>query len=69
MLSVASIAVRKRKYLVECLLHGLRRIAPRELFEDVYVAMGPAERSQCSLAARKLGQPNHHAQYSHTLPA
>ena len=43
-------------YLVES-SDGMRRIAPREIFEDVYVAMGP-DRSACSLTARKLRQPN-----------
>ncbi len=60
----------KGDYLVES-SDGLRRIAPRELFEDVYVAMGPAERSECSLTARKIRQPNHNSHYSHrtALPA
>lgn len=48
----------KGDYLVES-SDGMRRIAPREIFEDVYVAMGPVERSACSLTARKLRQTNH----------
>jgi len=60
----------KGDYLVES-SDGLRRIAPRELFEDVYVAMGSAEDSECSLTARKLRQPNQTAHDSHrtALPA
>lgn len=46
----------KGDYLVES-SDGLRRIAPREIFEDVYVAMGPDEPSACSLPARKIRQP------------
>ena len=45
----------KGDYLVES-SDGMRRIAPREIFEDVYVAMGSVERSACSLTARKLRQ-------------
>lgn len=36
-------------YLVES-SDGLRRIAPREIFEDVYVPMGPADENWLSLA-------------------
>ena len=57
-------------YLVES-SDGLRRIAPREIFEDVYVAMGPSERSACSLAARKIRQQGHDPHFSQrtALPA
>jgi hypothetical protein len=60
----------KGDYLVES-SDGMRRIAPRELFEDVYVAMEPGERSVCSLTARKLRQPNHSQHFPHrtALPA
>ena len=34
-------------YLVES-SDGLRRIAPREIFEDIYVAMGPALENQAT---------------------
>ena len=34
-------------YLVES-LDGTRRIAPRKIFEDIYVAMGPAEKGHYS---------------------
>ena len=33
-------------YLVES-LDGTRRIAPRKIFEDIYVAMGPGEKGTC----------------------
>ena len=46
----------KGDYLVES-SDGMRRIAPREIFEDVYVAMGPAERSESSLTARSSANP------------
>ena len=36
-------------YLVES-SDGMRRIAPREIFEDVYVPMGPAGENWLSLA-------------------
>ena len=39
-------------YLVES-SDGLRRIAPREIFEDVYIAMGPARGRRLSLERRK----------------
>lgn len=39
-------------YLVES-PDGVRRIAPREIFEDVYVAMGPAKQDQPSLPPRR----------------
>jgi hypothetical protein len=56
----------KGDYLVES-SDGLRRIAPRELFEDVYVAMGPVERSACSLTARKMRHP-HNPEFAHRTP-
>jgi hypothetical protein len=40
-------------YLVES-SDGTRRIAPREIFEDVYVPMGPADENWPALARRKL---------------
>jgi hypothetical protein len=55
-------------YLVES-SDGLRRIAPRELFEDVYVAMDPSERSACSFSARKVRQPDHRFSHRTALPA
>jgi hypothetical protein len=39
-------------YLVES-SDGTRRIAPREIFEDVYVPMGPADENWPALARRK----------------
>jgi hypothetical protein len=39
-------------YLVEW-SDGLRRIVPRELFEDAYVAMGPADENWLALTRRK----------------
>lgn len=39
-------------YLVES-SDGTRRIAPREIFEDIYVAMGPAEDDRPLLGTRK----------------
>ena len=39
-------------YLVQS-SEGLLRIAPREIFEDVYVAMGPAEEDWCSISDRR----------------
>ena len=39
-------------YLVES-SDGTRRIAPREIFEDVYVPMGPADENWPDLARRK----------------
>jgi len=53
----------KGDYLVES-SEGVRRIVPRELFEDVYVVMNPAERSACSLTARKVRQPNHNPHFA-----
>ena len=38
-------------YLVES-SDGTQRIAPREIFEDVYVAMGPPAEKEASLARR-----------------
>ena len=40
-------------YLLET-SDGLRRIAPREFFEDVYVAMGPADENWLTLSRREL---------------
>ncbi|MGH9545731.1 MAG: hypothetical protein ACRD23_11000 [Terriglobales bacterium] len=40
-------------YLVES-SDGSQRIAPREIFEDVYVAMGPAVEKQPSLDGRNF---------------
>lgn len=40
-------------YLVES-SDGLQRIAPREIFEDVYVPMGPADENWLSLARRPV---------------
>ncbi len=40
-------------YLVES-SDGTRRIAPREIFEDVYVAMGRADENSCSPARREM---------------
>lgn len=54
----------KGDYLVES-SDGLRRIAPREIFEDVYVAMGPAETTQPSFSVRKTRQPNLNPHLSH----
>lgn len=39
-------------YLVES-SDGTRRIAPREIFEDVYVPMGPADDDRPALVRRK----------------
>jgi hypothetical protein len=39
-------------YLVES-SDGMRRIAPQQIFEDVYVAMGPAEEDWCSISDRR----------------
>jgi hypothetical protein len=39
-------------YLVES-SDGMRRIAPQQIFEDVYVAMGPAEEDRCSISDRR----------------
>jgi len=47
----------KGDYLVES-SDGVRRIAPREIFEDVYVPMGPATANSASLPARKIRQPH-----------
>jgi hypothetical protein len=38
-------------YLVES-SDGMRRIAPREIFEDIYVPMGTARSEACSLSRR-----------------
>jgi hypothetical protein len=43
----------KGDYLVES-SDGTRRIAPREIFEDVYVAMGRADPDWLSLCRREL---------------
>jgi len=43
-------------YLVES-SDGTRRIAPREIFEDVYVAMGPAGENWCSPRRREIPVP------------
>jgi len=40
-------------YLVET-SDGVRRIAPREIFEDIYVAMGPAEDQKSRPAQRSF---------------
>lgn len=40
-------------YLVES-SDGTRRIAPQEIFEDVYVPMGPADDNWPAIARRKL---------------
>src|SRR5581483_8762121 len=40
-------------YLVES-SDGMRRIAPRQLFEDVSVAMGPAEEDWCPFSSRRV---------------
>ena len=39
-------------YLLET-SDGIRRIVPRELFEDVYVAMGPADENWFALSRRQ----------------
>ena len=54
----------KGDYLVES-SDGLRRIAPRAIFEDVYVAMGPAEAGPPMFSMRKTRQPNLNPQLSH----
>ena len=46
---------RVNDYLVES-SDGTRRIAPREIFEDIYVAMGPAEDDR-PLLGRAKGLP------------
>jgi hypothetical protein len=56
----------KGDYLVES-SDGMRRIAPRELFEDVYVVMDVAEGSSCPISARKIQPPDHNV-ISHTVP-
>lgn len=60
----------KGDYLVES-SDGLRRIAPREIFEDVYVPMGPAEANPYSLPARKIRQPSPNPPVTHrpAMPA
>jgi hypothetical protein len=40
-------------YLVES-SDGMRRIAPQQIFEDVYVAMGPADEDWCPISARRV---------------
>jgi hypothetical protein len=40
-------------YLVES-SDGTRRIAPKEIFEDIYVAMGPAHNNWPTLSRREL---------------
>src|SRR5690348_7079646 len=44
-------------YLVET-SDGVRRIAPRELFEDIYVPMGPAGENWPMLTRRNLPPPS-----------
>jgi hypothetical protein len=46
----------KGDYLVES-SDGTRRIAPRKIFEDVYVPMGPADENWLVLAKRGLLLP------------
>jgi len=46
---------RVNDYLVES-SDGTRRIAPREIFEDIYVAMGPAGDDRPLLETRKRPQ-------------
>jgi hypothetical protein len=43
-------------YLVES-SDGTRRIAPKEIFEDIYVAMGPARNNWPPLSRRELPIP------------
>jgi hypothetical protein len=43
-------------YLVES-SDGTRRIAPKEIFEDIYVAMGPARNNWPTLSRRELPIP------------
>lgn len=40
-------------YLVES-SDGMRRIAPQQIFEDVYVAMGPADEDWCPITSRRV---------------
>ena len=47
---------RVNDYLVES-SDGTRRIAPREIFEDIYVAMGPASDGWPFLEVRKRPSP------------
>jgi hypothetical protein len=51
-------------YLVES-SDGLQRIAPREIFEDIYVPMGPAGDSWPSPSAQHASRENH---FPHELP-
>lgn len=53
-------------YLVES-SDGTRRIAPREIFEDIYVAMGPADESWPAFNRRSL--PLSELKNSHTVRA
>ena len=59
----------KGDYLVES-SDGTRRIAPREIFEDVYVAMGPAAHAAPSLGLRKrpLSKPKRRAVSGTEMP-
>ena len=45
MCSDVNIAVKRGDYLIES-SDGTQRIAPREIFEDIYVAMGSRVRSE-----------------------
>ena len=54
----------KGDYLVES-SDGLQRIAPREIFEDVYVPMGPAKPSQRSIPLQPIPQPNPNPHLTH----
>jgi|SRR5581483_4084715 len=40
-------------YVVES-SDGMCRIAPRQIFEDVYVAMGPANEDWCPISSRRV---------------
>ena len=40
-------------YLVES-SDGMRRIAPQQIFEDVYVAMCPADENWCPISSRRV---------------
>ena len=40
-------------YLVES-SDGMRRIAPQQIFEDVYVTMGPADEDWCPISSRRV---------------
>jgi hypothetical protein len=54
----------KGDYLVES-SDGLRRIAPREIFEDVYVPMGPVAAHPATLPVRKIRQPSSNPHLPH----